>query len=157
MRARSKLHRYLHQVLHHTEFGFWAGVPILVFAVVAALLGLIVNLMYVYAHPNVNIGGVDPVTTFVVGIAMVWVCGYLLRGLRRRSVWAAVGLIVAMPLLYVLTVEGLVTAVAGEQTYFANHWRESLNLEVLPASVLVALYGTQALGVVRERFRRLRL
>jgi hypothetical protein len=145
------------QVIRHfrdATFGFWVALPLLVFGFVANLLKLIINLSYLYAHPDVAPVGVDPVTGFVVGLGVIWVAGYLMKGLRERSIWAAIGLAVAMPLLYVLMVEGIVAALVHEQNYFAGHGNESLCIEVLPASAMVIVFGIQALMNYHQRFRR---
>ncbi|HUD11258.1 MAG TPA: hypothetical protein VMS08_02515 [Candidatus Saccharimonadia bacterium] len=117
---------------------------------------MLINLNYLHSSPDVQIVGIDPVTGFVFGLGMIWVGGYLLNGLRSHSVWAAIGLVVTMPLLYILMVDGLVAAQLHVQTYFADNWQGSLELEVLPACLLVLLYGAQALVNYHQRFRKLR-
>jgi hypothetical protein len=143
-----------HRLKYSTNFGLWAGLPIVVFAFMANLLKLIINLTYLYANPDAQIVGIDPVTGFVFGLGMIWVVGYLLKGLQSRSVWAAVGLTAAMPLLYVLMVDGVVAAQLHIQMYFLDNWRQSLVFEVVPACVLVLLFGAQALMNYHQRFRR---
>jgi hypothetical protein len=139
-----------------TYFGFWAGVPILIFLFAANALKLYVNLRYLYSFPDAQVVGVDPITGFVFGLTVTAAASYMLKGLRTSSVWAAVGLIVTMPLLYVLMVDGLVAAELHIQTYFVDNTIGSFELEVIPACALVVLYGAQALVNYRQRFRKLR-
>jgi hypothetical protein len=147
--------RVVRRGVDHVNFGFVVGVPLLALALLMNILKLVLNLVYWYQHAEVQIAGVDPVTGFALGLALIWIVGYLLNGARQRSVWAALGLAVAMPLLYVVMVDGLAAAIVHEQTYFEQHWRSSLWIEVAPACVLAMTYGLQALANYHQRFRRL--
>jgi hypothetical protein len=141
---------------YRDNFGFAVGVVIVVVAAAANVIKLVLNLVYWYMHANVAQTGVDPVTGFALGVGAIAAAGYLLVGLRKRSVWAAVGLMVMMPLLYVQMVDGLVAALAHQQMYFSEQELTSLFVEVLPAAVLALFYGVQALANYQQRFRRLR-
>src|ERR1700683_101085 len=147
--------RVVHWWMYHVNFGFWLGLPLVGVAIIANVVKLALNLVYWYRHAQVQIPGVDPVTGFAVGLALIWIAGYLLNGVRLRSVWAAMGLAVAMPLLYVVMADGLAAAVVHEQTYFQQHWQQSLGFELAPACVLALVYGLQALANYHQRFRRI--
>lgn len=146
----------VHQLAAHTNFGFWVGVPVVVFAAVANVFKLALSGAFWFANPDVIEPGVDPVTGFAVGVVLIGACVYLLRGLRARGVWAALGLMVAMPLLYVVMVDGVAAALVHDQMYFAAHPWDSVWLEMVPASVLTVVFGLEALANYHQRFRRVR-
>ncbi len=138
------------------SFGVVIGWPLVGLAVTVDVVKLIINADYWYRHAQTEIPGVDPVTGFALGLALIWIVGYLLNGLRQRSVWAAMGLTVAMPLLWVVMVDGLAAAIVHQQMYFEQNPVGSLWLEVVPACILAVIYGVQALANYHQRFRRIR-
>jgi hypothetical protein len=156
MSERGFVHRMLHQWLHHTEFGYWLGVALVVFGAATSLLTLTLRLMDMYAHPRVQPTGIDPLTVLMLEVVVLGFIAYLLKGLHRKAVWATLGLVVAVPLAYALVADSLVAAIVSDPAYDLNNWGKSWWLEVVPASGLVVVYGVQALGVARERVRRVR-
>jgi hypothetical protein len=148
-RVRSVTHR-------STNFGFWAGLPLVVFGLVANVLKLVINLEYLFTNPSAQVVGVDPITGFAVGLVLLGVVVYLLDGLRHYSIWAAVSLAAVMPLVYMVMVDGLVAAQLHQQMYFFDNIRASFEFELGPACVIVILYGAQAIVNYNQHFRRVK-
>jgi hypothetical protein len=132
----------------------WVALAIATFGAVANIFKLVLNSTYAYSFPEFDTMLIDPVTGFMTGCLVVLMVAVVDRGLIRRSVWAAVLAMVAVPYLYLLMMNGVAAALTQRQSYFvAAGGLCTLLVEVVPASALVVLFGVEALRNYRLKNR----
>jgi hypothetical protein len=122
--------------LQRASNGAWVAV---IFTLVLGVMNfwkLIAVDTYPYGYPDYSAYQLDPMLGFAVGVLALMVCGYLIGGLLHNDVWPAIAAAVWLPGLYMVTFSGAATAL----------W---------VAGALALIFGAQAVGNYRRKFRRL--
>jgi hypothetical protein len=124
----------------------WVALVIATFGAVANIFKFVLNSTYAYSYPEFDTMLIDPLTGFMVGWLAVILAGILTRGLIRRSTWAAVLAMVAVPYLYLLMINGVAAALTQRQSYFvASGGVLTFLIEIIPCVLLVLLFGLESL------------